>query len=356
MRAADCTDCLAPYLASHGFQVKIFAIIIAACLALVATPVAAQRQQPTAAQRIEVRAERIDSFALQDSARTRFGALEFRGGLILTSSDRRFGGLSAFRVAPDGARFLALSDRGDWFRGRIVYRDGRPIGLDAVETAPVLGPDGRPVAARRWFDTESLAEINGTLYVGIERANQILRFEYARDGLAARGVPIAVPPGVRALVHNGGLECLVAPPRGQPLAGTLIAISEKSLDEQGNMRAFLIGGSRPGHFAVLRSADFDVTDCAVTPRGDLLILERRFSLALGVAMRIRRMPLTLIAPGALVDGPVLIEADGAYQIDNMEGLSVHRNAAGEIILTLISDDNFSRLQRTLLLQFALVGE
>lgn len=354
MRAAGCTD--APALAPHGPEVKTFSTIAAVCMALVVAPAAAQGPQPAAAQRIEVRAERIDSFALQDSSRTRFGALEFRGGLILTSPYRRFGGLSAIRVAPDGVRFLALSDRGHWFRGRIVYRAGRPVGLDEVETAPVLGPDGRPVAARRWFDTESLAEINGTLFVGIERANQILRFEYARDGLAARGVPIAVPPGVRTLVHNGGLECLAAPARGQPLAGTLIAISEKSLDERGNIRAFLIGGPRPGNFAVLRSEDFDVTDCAITPRGDLLILERRFSLALGVAMRIRRLAPAQIAPGALVDGPVLIQADGTHQIDNMEGLSVHRNAAGETILTLISDDNFSPLQRTLLLQFALVGE
>jgi hypothetical protein len=60
-----------------------------------------------------------------------------------------------------------------------------------------------------------------------------------------------------------------------------------------------------------------------------------------------------IKPGALVDGAVLIEADLGYEIDNMEGLSVHRNAGGETVLTLISDDNFSLIQRTLLLQFAL---
>jgi hypothetical protein len=40
------------------------------------------------------------------------------------------------------------------------------------------------------------------------------------------------------------------------------------------------------------------------------------------------------------------------EIDNMEGLSIHPGADGERILTLISDDNFSFLQRTLLLQFA----
>jgi hypothetical protein len=50
---------------------------------------------------------------------------------------------------------------------------------------------------------------------------------------------------------------------------------------------------------------------------------------------------------------MVIEADLGYEIDNMEGLSVHRNAGGETVLTLISDDNFSNIQRTLLLQFAL---
>ena len=84
------------------------------------------------------------------------------------------------------------------------------------------------------------------------------------------------------------------------------------------------------------------------------MLERRFSWARGVAMRIRSVPLAAIKPGALVDGPELIFADMGHQIDNMEGLSVHRDADGALVLTLISDDNFSPLQRTLLLQFTLV--
>ena len=52
----------------------------------------------------------------------------------------------------------------------------------------------------------------------------------------------------------------------------------------------------------------------------------------------------------------LIFADMGYQIDNMEGLSVHRTTAGDTILTLVSDDNFSALQRTILLQFKLVED
>jgi hypothetical protein len=52
----------------------------------------------------------------------------------------------------------------------------------------------------------------------------------------------------------------------------------------------------------------------------------------------------------------MIEADLGYQIDNMEGIAVHRPAGGETIITLVSDDNFSVIQRNLLLQFAVVGE
>jgi hypothetical protein len=73
-------------------------------------------------------------------------------------------------------------------------------------------------------------------------------------------------------------------------------------------------------------------------------------------MRLRRVPLAGLKDGALVDGPVLATADMGYQIDNMEGIGVHRNAQGETILTLVSDDNFSPLQRSLLLQFALVAD
>jgi hypothetical protein len=70
-------------------------------------------------------------------------------------------------------------------------------------------------------------------------------------------------------------------------------------------------------------------------------------------VRLRRIALVAIRPGAVVDGPSLFEADLGHEIDNLEGVSVHRNAAGETVLTLVSDDNFSVLQRTLLLQFVL---
>jgi hypothetical protein len=227
------------------------------------------------------------------------------------------------------------------------------MGIADAEMAPMLAPDGRPLRSRGWFDAESLAADRGILYTGIERANLILRFDYGNAGLAARGEPIPVPPGVRTLPPNQGLEALAVAPKGMPLAGALIAISERGLDASGNILGFLIGGPAPGTFTVRRKDDLDVTDAAITPDGDLIVLERHFSIARGVEMRIRRVALASLKPGAVIDGEVLIEAKPGQEIDNMEALAVHRNAAGELILTLLSDNNFSPLQRTILLQFAL---
>jgi hypothetical protein len=337
--------------------VRVIAIGLAAAL-VYAAPSATGRPhspRPAASATIEVRAVPLKGFEVRDASRRQFGGLEFRGGLVLSSPARDFGGISSIRVEPDGQRFLAVTDKGNWLSGRIRYDGAQPAGIADATIAPMLGPDGRPITARHWYDSESLATDGATAYVGIERVHLILKFDRGAGGLAARGYPIAAPPEVKRLPRNQGLEGMVVAPRGIPLAGTLIAFSERGLDAAGNTRAFLIGGPTPGLFSVRRHDDgFDITDVAVTPRGDVLLLERRFSLLRGPGMRIRRLPAAAIRPGALVDGVTVMEADAGFQIDNMEGLSVHVGPRGETVLTVVSDDNFSFLQRTLLLQFTLL--
>ena len=111
----------------------------------------------------------------------------------------------------------------------------------------------------------------------------------------------------------------------------------------------------PGQFSVRRTEDFDISDAVLLPAGDLLILERKFSWLSGIGIRIRRIPLSSVAPGAVIDGPSIFEADLGNEVDNMEGIDAHVTAEGETVLTMVSDDNFSMIQRTLLLQFTLVG-
>jgi hypothetical protein len=325
-------------------------------VALWAALAAAVAQSPPPAdgpRRITVKAERITSFDTREPSVRQFGVLTFRGGLELTSPDKLFGGLSAIHLAANGSDFIAGTDRANWLRGKLRYDGDKPAEIADVELAPMLAHDGKPLAQRGWFDTESMAADGGTLYVGIERVNRIVRFNYGRHGLDARAEPVKkVPRAIAKLPNNKGIEGLVYVPRKQPLGGTLIAFAERSLDTAGNHTAFLIGGPRPGSFTLKRHRDFDITDAALLPGGDLLVLERRFTPVEGVGLRLRRIAQAEIKPGALVDGELLLLADMGHQIDNMEALAVHRSGA-DTVVTMVSDDNFSPLQRTLLLQFTL---
>jgi hypothetical protein len=327
------------------------ATALVAALVLAVIPGAAQPPDDSPVA-IRIQSQPILGFDFRDPARRQFGLLEFRGGLVLRSAQRNFGGLSAIRVAAEGAAFVAVNDRGWWLRGRIVYDGTRPSAIADAEMAPILGPEGAPLAKRGWYDAEAMAENGGTLYLGFERVHQIARFNYGKNGLLARAQPVPLPAALRSLASNRGIEGLVFVPKGSALAGTLIAIPERHLDRAGNAHAFLIGGPFPGSFAIRRSAGYDPSDAALLPGGDMLLLERKFSWTAGLTVRIRRIALGAIKPGALVDGPTLFEADLGYEIDNMEGISVHKNG-GETVLTLVSDDNFSIFQRTLLLQFTL---
>lgn len=305
---------------------------------------------------VEVKARPIESFDPRDPTHLRYGALEFRSGLILTSAFRGFGGLSGLRLDKKGEQFIAISDKGNWFTGRLAYRGKSLAGLADVKSAPLLDSDGKKLTARGWFDSESLALDGSAVYVGYERVNQILRFDFSKGGIRSRGEVVPLPPGIANLPFNKGLEALVFVPKGQLLAGTLIAISERGLDPSGNILGFLIGGPSPGQFTVRRTENFDISDAVLLPSGDLLLLERKFSVLEGVGIRIRRIPIKSVVPDAVIDGPSIFAVDLGYEVDNMEGIDAHVTEDGDTVLTMVSDDNFSMIQRTLLLQFTLVGE
>jgi len=325
---------------------KVWGVVLAAALTLATNPASSQPKQPFALTAIEIEARDIPAFSRRDTKLKRFGELEFIGGAVFSSKAKQFGGISGLHILPDGANFIAHSDRGHWLRGRFTFEGDRITGITNAEMTPMRGPRGR-LSASKSFDTESLAADGNTLYIGIERENQILRY----DRFGEIGIPIPVPTEITDLPHNQGLEALAFVPRGMPLGGSLIAISERGLEANGNIKGFILSGGKWSNFSAKRIGNFDVSDAAISPTGHLVILERYFTFLSGVHMRIRAIPLSDVKTGATVDGKILIEADSEFDIDNMEALAITKNASGQIVLTLMSDNNFSYFQRTILLRF-----
>lgn len=279
------------------------------------------------------------------------GDLDYLGGLVLTSKDKAFGGLSGLLVSDDGTRFLSVSDRGHWITGRLLYKGGELVGAREIKTAPMLGPDGQPFKGKEFSDAESLiGDLDGRVQVAFERNHRIWTYDLTTAGFDALPTPVALPDEVKKIKTNGGLEGIA---RLKDKAGTILALTEKTPDDRGNTKGWLVRPGGSSSISLKPIKPFKLTDLAVLPNGDVLTLERRFSLAGGPGFLIRRIAGATIQPGATLDGSVLANAGQPYSVDNMEGLDIRRDKNGRLLIYIISDDNFNPMQRTLLMMFAL---
>ncbi|WP_305988220.1 esterase-like activity of phytase family protein [Roseibium sp. MMSF_3544] len=331
-----------------------FVAMIGAVAALLAPVSAHGLDLLVEGERVKLRTKPIETFHIGHSD-TKFGRLTFLGGLELLASDRKVGGLSGMIMLDQGDAFLAVTDNGHWVAGDVQQTDeGAPTGIDNLRIASLLGADGKTLRARWGHDTEALTLSPSGLYVTAETRNAIYHYPWPLTSTKTLMVgEVALPEEASKLPRNAGLEALAAAPDDGALAGKLVAVAESTPSDAHDFPAFLIGPNGSERFSIRRRDRFDATDAAFLPNGDLVLLERRFNLRDLIGMRLRRFDAASIKPGAVVDGEVILEADFSHQIDNMEALAIHQNAAGEVILTLLSDNNRSLLQRTVFLRFRL---
>ncbi|TPM98195.1 esterase-like activity of phytase family protein [Mesorhizobium sp. B2-1-3A] len=337
-------------LSRGGFRQTLFAAI--ALLAGVASAPAGAAG-PAPVEPIEISARPITEFRIGRTDR-QFGPLEFVGGLEMTSKSRDFGALSAFRFLKAGSDFIGVADTGYWFFGTVARdADRRPVAIQNFRMQQMVDQSGQPIDEKWEVDAEGLAVKDGIATVGFERNHRVSQFRIDPANMKApyRQLDFLVP--ARELRQNRGFETVTHANANGQHEGGLVVVSEKSLDKAGNIYAAIIEGPHKGVFTVKRNDDFDITDGAFLPDGDLLLLERSFTMAGGLKTRLRRIYGESVQKGAVADGPVLLEADMGYQIDNMEGLDVWTRDDGALMVSLISDDNHSILQRNLYLEFIL---
>ena len=298
------------------------------------------------AEPIEVATRTIERFDGEQAT----GRLAFLGGLVLRGP-RGFGGFSGLLV--DGQDLLAVSDTGEWLRGELVFEgglgEGRLVGLQKAQTYRRRDHLGREITDKTQGDAEALAVQGENVVVFVETLPELLA--YPANGLdvdwSATPKRQALALQFRRAIRPRATEALAALP-----SGSLLAIAERA---NGDDVASAAATSDGAVFAIARDGPWAITGADALPGGDLMIVERRFEGIFEVGMRIRRLGSEALAAaiadgGGTVDGPVLLEADLSAEIDNMEAIAAEV-VRGKIVLTLMSDDNHSLLQRTLLLRF-----
>ncbi|WP_116652722.1 esterase-like activity of phytase family protein [Pelagibacterium sediminicola] len=276
--------------------------------------------------------------------------LVFRGGFVMTGDRPEFGGLSSLAFL-DAARFVMVTDEGRFVSGELT-----PAGLENVEIDVIRNSAGNPLPSKFSSDSEAIEVVfrdgaPATVRVGFEHLARLADFELANGRPHGAARPVAIPDWMTALRDNGSIESVCIAPPASPIAGSTLIIAEGHSRAPGTWAATLLGVHDKGDLHLVQSPGLNPTDCAFLPDGDLLVLERGLSF-LTFSMQIRRIPAQTVRPGATLDGEIILVASGA-QIDNMEGLGVRTLPDGEVRIAIVSDDNFNRFQRNILLDFAL---
>ena len=252
------------------------------------------------------------------------GAMRFVRGWHLVSPHSRFGGFSALaRMGPD--RFQLIGDNGYGVR---LTLDARGSVSDArIRALPT--PDGRP-QRKSMVDAEAMfvAPESGKSWIALEGINEIWRLDAGLSAIESRR---KLPEPAR-WPRNRGPEAMARLPDGR----AVVFLEDANDDPRGREALIYTGdpaapGPAPIRFFYDSAGRGLVSDAAALPDGRILIVHRRLGF-----------------------DPVFIGRVPAALAENYEGAAISVEQ-GRTWLWLVADNNFNSWQRSLLLQFELVG-
>ncbi|RZJ05518.1 MAG: Tat pathway signal protein [Brevundimonas sp.] len=259
----------------------------------------------------------------------------FSSGLELVADETSpLHSLSDLKISGDW--FYAVSDAGDLVRFHpwIDAATGEMTGLARLGVRRLTLADGSPIVDKADGDAEGLLVTDrGDLLVSFERDHRIWNYGSPRD-LNVRPVPVSRPEFDFPL--NDGMEGVSVRSGGWRVAGEDGGVWDCSPAGC----AVIVAPPEPP----LADSDYRITGMDRDPDGGFFVVQRSFSRPIDARARVRRMA----EDGTL--GPVLIELKLPSTTDNFEGVAAERQGQATR-LYILSDDNNSSTQRTLLLAF-----
>jgi hypothetical protein len=386
--ASPVNDTIGDLIANRGADAAASASAPAPAAALAGAPMTLERYladlsavscpkgtKQEAPETISLKADPVPLQGLNPSRKT-VGQLTFVAGFHLTSTDDRFGGLSGVDILDDG-NLLTVSDL-----GRFVWLD---LGRDGVtpvaaRLAPLRDAKGDVLKDKVNADSEGLAIHGGMALVSFERNHRVLAYDIGDCGAAARGAPIvmdglgepmpqAFADAKIAVDDNTSLEALAVTPDWYVFSGLETKVGDASPLSARPIEAAPDFNLRIGE----KAPEFVGLDLLTSKDGQKVRafdLHRSFSPLSGNAITINETDFERYLDQSNLPARVVSELDerahyryrktGArtlaelnilLTIDNFEGIAAKEMPDGRVRLFVISDDNFSASQRTLLMIF-----
>ena len=279
--------------------------------------------------------------------RKNFDSLTLLSAFELKSKDKRFGGLSGLAIGTD-SKLYAVSDNGFWLAAKMeMDSKGALLNLVDWRIAPILTTTKTPVTGRL-RDAEALARArDGSFLVAFEDVHRIWRYSAPPNTFDSTPSPVQIPSVIARAPSNGGIEGLTVLSDGR-----LLILTEEFVNPDGSFKGWLVASGQFAELSYVPADGFRVTDCAALDNGDVLVLERRYVPFGILSARLALVKAHAIQPGAKLVGRELLKLEQPLAVENFEGMAVQRISKGTMIF-IVSDDNYSSFQQTLLLQFLL---
>lgn len=290
-----------------------------------------------------------------DSVEMGIPSLHYKGTLLLHSPHPAFGGFSDLLISADRKSFLAITDMGFWMKAGLTYSpSGYLTGVSPeAQLGQLLNTDGKTYAIKYNADAEGLSRAPGAGYlVSFERVHRINLFK-DNGQLNLKGTPVnfSTPEKIKKLPENSGIESLLLLPDQ-----SLFLLAEGD-DKFGPLSyAATLKDSVWTEFTYLRNDDYRPTSAGNIPDDEILILERRYTGPGTLGIRFRKFSTSKIKTNKEIVPEYFFELKSPIPRDNYEGLDTVTLADGRTYIYIISDDNFSPMQHTLLTLIELIPQ
>ncbi len=257
-----------------------------------------------------------------------------------TPAGAPLGGISGLAWDADTATVYAVSDRGRVHHWRPRFAAGRLVGVELRASFPLHDRAGRPLQGDS-ADAEGVAleasSEGRRLWISFEREHRIAPYDTQGRLL---GAP-RVPEPVRDAGYNTGMEALAGAGRQR-----LVGLERGPAGDGATTPIWSEPGGRVHAYPLAAEANSALTALAPAGPGRYLALERAYSPLRPIVITLKSIRWRA-SEGISVTPLARLSGGEGWHLDNFEGLA----ALGAGRYLMVSDDNFSTLQRTLLACF-----
>jgi hypothetical protein len=129
--------------------------------------------------------------------------------------------------------------------------------------------------------------------------HRIGAYDLTGKGFKAKFQNLNPPKEIAKGPRNGELESVGYFTNGS-LKGYYLAVAESNLNAQGYTKAWAWNGKRNFAFSIRQIENYNITDLAMLPNGDILLLQRSYGPLILPGMAISRFPASDIKQGKTV--------------------------------------------------------